>query len=354
MKKLILSLIGLFLWFMGSSQGCLPQGITFSTQAQIDNFHTNYPNCTQIEGDVTISGANITNLNGLNGLTSIGGNLRICYDSTLSNLSGLGSLTSIAYNLFVGYNSVLTTLTGLNNVNHIGGALQFWYNYSLPNLTGLEAVTSIGGAFEIYNNHSLISLTGLNNITAIGGFIDITNNDTLTSLTALNHLASINGYLQVDFNNALKSLIGLDSIGFESITNLEIYHNDSLSNCSVQSICNFLLTGRRVQIYSNKTGCNSPQEVFNNCPYDLNVQNITSNNTFSLYPNPTSNLVTIETAVAPVISQLSIMNLNGQAVLTHQISEPKTTIDISNLPSGVYFVRVTNERTVEVGKFVKN
>ena len=33
---------------------CLPEGITFSTQAEIDNFQTNYPGCTEIEGDVVI------------------------------------------------------------------------------------------------------------------------------------------------------------------------------------------------------------------------------------------------------------------------------------------------------------
>jgi S-formylglutathione hydrolase FrmB len=52
---------------------CLPQGITFTNQAQIDNFQTNYPGCTEIEGDVTIAGDDITNLNGLSVLTSIGG-----------------------------------------------------------------------------------------------------------------------------------------------------------------------------------------------------------------------------------------------------------------------------------------
>ncbi len=30
------------------SQSCLPNGITFTTQAEIDNFQTNYPNCTEI------------------------------------------------------------------------------------------------------------------------------------------------------------------------------------------------------------------------------------------------------------------------------------------------------------------
>ncbi len=51
------------------SQGCLPEGITFTTQEQINNFQTNYPGCTEIEGAVKLLGhieANsINNLNGL-------------------------------------------------------------------------------------------------------------------------------------------------------------------------------------------------------------------------------------------------------------------------------------------------
>ena len=54
------------------SQPCLPQGITFTTQEQIDNFQTNHPNCTEIEGGVKIEGNDITNLDGLNVITSIG------------------------------------------------------------------------------------------------------------------------------------------------------------------------------------------------------------------------------------------------------------------------------------------
>jgi hypothetical protein len=45
--------------------------------------------------------------------------------------------------------------------------------------------------------------------------------------------------------------------------------------------------------------------------------------------------------------------MEGQQLITRQLTEPKTQIDISNLPSGVYFVRVTNDKTVEVGKITK-
>ena len=47
------------------------------------------------------------------------------------------------------------------------------------------------------------------------------------------------------------------------------------------------------------------------------------------------------------------MNLNGQELIIQQISEPKTEIDISNLPCGVYFVQLTNQGMIKVGKIIK-
>ncbi len=75
-----------------------------------------------------------------------------------------------------------------------------------------------------------------------------------------------------------------------------------------------------------------------------------SNNGIRIYPNPASTYITIE---APAQSQLSIMNLHGQELISQQITEPKTKIDISTLPSSVCLVKVTGERAVKVGKFVK-
>jgi hypothetical protein len=72
-----------------------------------------------------------------------------------------------------------------------------------------------------------------------------------------------------------------------------------------------------------------------------------------IYPNPATDKITIEISGIAIKSQLSIMNLNGQEVIIRQITEPKTQINISNMPSGVYFVRVTNDKTVEIGKMIK-
>jgi hypothetical protein len=74
---------------------------------------------------------------------------------------------------------------------------------------------------------------------------------------------------------------------------------------------------------------------------------------FSLYPDPARDKITIEIADDQTPSQLSMMNMNGEEILTRSLIKPKTQIDINNLPSGVYFVRLTNDKTVEVRKFSK-
>ena len=100
---------------------CLPEGISFTNQAEIDNFQTNYPNCNKIEGDVEIIGDDITNLNGLNVLTAFGGDLRMEGNEALTNLSCLDNLTTIGGSLQIWSNKALTSLTGLDNVTSIGG-----------------------------------------------------------------------------------------------------------------------------------------------------------------------------------------------------------------------------------------
>ena len=77
MKKFALLIFVLLLTNIAanSQSPCLPEGITFTTQEQIDNFQANYPGCTEIMGTVLIEGNNITNLDGLEVITTIAGYL---------------------------------------------------------------------------------------------------------------------------------------------------------------------------------------------------------------------------------------------------------------------------------------
>ncbi len=212
---------------------CLPQGITFTNQAQIDNFQTNYPGCTEIEGYVTIKGGNITNLNGLSVLASIGGYLTIggAWNSnpSLTSLTGLENLTSIGGGLYIYGNNSLTSLTGLENLTSIGGYFYIDYNNSLTSLTGLENLTSIGGYLSIGGNYALTNLASLENLSSIGGDLKIIFNWSLTSLTGLDNLVYLGGDLEIEANVSLINLSGLENL--TSIGgNFLIYYNDSLVN----------------------------------------------------------------------------------------------------------------------------
>ncbi|MFH0893406.1 MAG: hypothetical protein V2A54_03130 [Bacteroidota bacterium] len=124
MKKLLQYLLFLLFSSQGHAQTCLPQGILFSNQAAIDSFQIHYPNCTNIEGDVTITGENITNLTGLNVLASIGGDFYIEDNAKLTSLEGLESLNFIGQDLGINRNVVLKSLSGLVVLSYIGQDLR--------------------------------------------------------------------------------------------------------------------------------------------------------------------------------------------------------------------------------------
>ena len=276
MKKLYILFSILIIATTCLSQSCLSEGITFSTQEQIDNFQTNYPGCNKIRGYVRIEDG-ITNLNGLNSIQVIVGYLRIADTDNLQNLDGLESLDSIGTipndngyfgGLYIGdrgrdgpsypneslsnidglsglsyvgssvrilYNPLLENLNGLNNLTSIEGAtppyngLGIGHNDNLTDLNGLINITSIGGDLRIYDNNNLTDLNGLNNLISIESSLWITGNSNLTDLNGFNNLSSIGGWLDIEYNSLLENLDGL-----ENLTSIEghlyISENDNLTD----------------------------------------------------------------------------------------------------------------------------
>lgn len=296
MKKLFLFLFIAFLFTTTSfAQGCLPEGITFSTQEQIDNFQNDYPGCTEIEGDVEIEGAGIKNLGGLSGITSIDGSLKILNNDSLEELNALENLIFVGGYVRIFNNDQLLNLAGLHSITTIAGSLSISSNELLVDLTGLESLITISSYFSIETNPSLISLDGLENLTSVGGYLHLGfmengnpvlqnidglsglsmvggdifmhSNPVLESISGLSSLESIDGIIVVSGNNNLSSLNGLDNISASSISDIFISGNSILNECEVQSICEFIeLNGSDIaNISNNSSGCNTPEEVQQAC-----------------------------------------------------------------------------------------
>ncbi|MCG2430808.1 T9SS type A sorting domain-containing protein [Aequorivita xiaoshiensis] len=73
--------------------------------------------------------------------------------------------------------------------------------------------------------------------------------------------------------------------------------------------------------------------------------------TVSYYPNPVKDVLNLNTKEA--ISSVAVYNVTGQKVANVSISENNTQVDFSNLASGVYFVEVKSNGSVENLKVIK-
>jgi hypothetical protein len=72
---------------------------------------------------------------------------------------------------------------------------------------------------------------------------------------------------------------------------------------------------------------------------------------FSIHPNPANNEVTI--SASSIINNIDVINFLGQTVVSQKANDSQTTLDISTLTGGVYFVRVISDNGTNVQKFVK-
>ena len=367
MKRLAL-LLTLLIPVLLISQPCLPDGIIFTAQTEIDSFQINYPNCTEIEGAVTISGNNITNLNGLSVLTSIKNQLSIDSCISLTSLTGLENLESIEQ-IWILNNPSLLNLQGFPNDSISFYFLGIVNNDALTSLSGLEGVKTVFNLF-IGENDALVSLSGLENLTKIellmgwGSGLQIIDNDALINLTGLEGLTSFGNSgggwptgIRIEDNDVLNSLEGIDNIEGWTIHNLHIKRNPSLSTCDIQSICDYLASPiNEVEIYNNAPGCNSQAEVDTACKYSF-VGEISILDKLLIHPNPFNQTVTIEYELQqPAKIQITIYNHLGKQVdiiqQFQQSGKQSLQWQPQGLPPGMYYFTMKAGEHVATEKMV--
>ncbi len=331
MKRIIItSTILLFSCFNMNAQTCLPDGISFFAQSQIDSFMINYPGCTEIEGFLAV------------GIENGWDDIDIANFDSLINVSSIGGYFKL-WN-----NDPLSDFTGLNNLVSIGGDLLIESNSSLESLIGLENLASIGGEMKIYANNYMTSTEGVDNLISIGGDLKIQNNNALPSINGLMSVESIDGGLTITSNYSLLSLGGLNNIAASSITSLSVTSNASLSECAIQSVCDYLdLADNVVSISNNASGCNNVSEVEQVC-VALSVGNLNTENQWSIYPNPSTSIVYISADQS--IDHISIYNQIGKLII--QKSGDVNSINVSNLSPGAYIIEVKIENLIMREKLI--
>jgi hypothetical protein len=80
------------------------------------------------------------------------------------------------------------------------------------------------------------------------------------------------------------------------------------------------------------------------------IINLSKSNEVKLFPNPASSFINL---VIPENSEVSLININGKIVLQQNVNSGLNTLDVSNLPAGIYFAKLQGENINQIIKFVK-
>lgn len=334
------------------SQNCLPEGITFRTQTEVDSFQINYPNCTVIEGNVDVSSGNIRNLNGLSVLTEIDGYLWLSNCDLLNDISGLHNLSSIEGGLHIAGIDRLKNLSGLEGLVSIDGIFEVVFCDSILNFFGLSSLSYIGGDVQIHSNLLLSDMSGMESLTRTNGGLFIGFNEELISLNGLQSLTSIGGDISIHENNSLVTLSGIDQVNSGSISNLEISANNSLAICEVKSVCDYLIAPSGSAIISdNDNGCNNRAEIEAACEIVSNNE-VKIAELIGVAPNPGNAYITVINRSDAVITQLSLFNQLGVKLYTSEIELKQ--VDVSFMDKGLYILEIQLEKGCYRTKLIIN
>lgn len=85
----------------------------------------------------------------------------------------------------------------------------------------------------------------------------------------------------------------------------------------------------------------------------LGTQDFEFGTYFTVYPNPASTVLNLETKATIGVKSITIYNLLGQMVTAIPNADSVSSIDVANLKSGTYFIKMNTDKGTAIGKFVK-
>ncbi|MGL4631487.1 MAG: metallophosphoesterase [Leadbetterella sp.] len=129
------------------------------------------------------------------------------------------------------------------------------------------------------------------------------------------------------------------------------YNGDKLKRTKDNSLTAIKSGNYSLRVY-NENGCKSPlSEVFS-----LVITGSTTDSYSTIYPNPSSEKIFLpQNFTEKNVKYITINNQKGVIVKNTTFKEINTGIDVKNLASGIYFLKVfgIKENSLEVFKFVK-
>ena len=282
---ILIGLLSIIFFSSTNAQSCLEGGIVFDSQAQVDSFAINYPECTHIEGSLDI-GFNIENLSGLLQIVSIGGDLKCYNNKHLQNFKGMDNLTHIGGALRIVNADNINSFTGFESLKRIEGDVRLWEN-AAGSFHGFINLEYVGGWMNfLYGEGPLLNSSNFTQLDTVIGGITISYLSDITSirgLSGLSYIGSLNikgcrnlkrldivlpsnfeGGISFSQNPILEDISILETTDI-SITALTLVGNPLLDVCDYEPICELLTNDGNANIENNGSLCTSAEQVLLFC-----------------------------------------------------------------------------------------
>ncbi len=212
----------------------------------------------------------------------------------------------------------------------------------------------VGGRFKNFNSSNNVrGLVRLNN----DGTVDSTFNASNIALPGFVRILYVfvqsDGKLLVggdnlatlsDGNPAWSGLVRLNSNGSNDFS-FNSFNNGTVEKVFQQSNGKILVAGSFI-----KYGLTESIGLIRlNGTYSLGVDTFNDTNDFSIYPNPTNDLININSLNNQSIKSVKVFDLGGKLLIESSYNK----ISVSNLSSGLYLLKITTDSGELTKKFIK-
>lgn len=86
----------------------------------------------------------------------------------------------------------------------------------------------------------------------------------------------------------------------------------------------------------------------------LNVAEVVTEATFSVYPNPAKDVINVSNTMNLVVNSIVLTDLNGRVVKSQKVNAMDAQVSISDLATGVYMMNVNTDQGSVTKKIIKN
>ncbi len=186
-------------------------------------------------------------------------------------------------------------------------------------------------------------------------FYSVSNGDSADALTSF-VCNSIYGLLLYDPTNPSFSFLYLEqtlgSCSLQLNTDFEVLYFSFYYSDQLNPFAYLIETDSNDNKTLTVTSASGNQAIYGN--HLLSREDFYSSR-FSMHPNPAKNKLFITTKNAPANLKIKIFNIEGKLLSTQSLAlENETSIDVSHLVSGIYFLDIEDENgNTEVKKFIK-